>query len=106
MRDLFSPLFIEIVECSDGDEAVVQYPLIDPDWTVMDIQMKHMDGIIAAKRILAENENARIILISQHNDEEIVLEAQQSGAVAFVGKDELVDIIDIIQNNNTYSLEV
>ena len=105
MNDLFSPYFSEIVECSDGNEAVERYPLFHPDWTVMDIQMKQMDGINAAKGILIGDADARIILISQHTEEEIVAEAQQSGAVAFVRKDDLVDIIDIIQNN-PYSLEV
>jgi len=103
MRDLYSPYFSEIIECSDGVEAVEQFSSIHPDWTVMDIQMKQMDGIEATKRILSDDANAKIILISQHNDEEIVTEAQQSGAVAFVKKDDLVEIVEII---NKYSLEV
>ncbi|MFZ4619882.1 MAG: response regulator transcription factor [Bacteroidota bacterium] len=99
MQDLFAPYFSEIVECSDGEEAVALYPSISPDWTVMDIQMKRMDGIEAAKIILSNDINARIILISQHTEEEIVAEALRSGAVAFVRKDDLPTIIGIVESN-------
>lgn len=99
MRDLYSPYFSEIIECSDGVEAVELFALINPHWTVMDIQMKQMDGIEAAKKILINDANAKIILISQHNDEEIVTAAQQSGAVAFIRKDDLVEIIGIVEDN-------
>lgn len=98
MKDLYSPYFNEIVECTDGTEVVEQFSSINPDWTVMDIQMKRMDGIEAAEKVIHVEPNAKIILISQFDDVEIVSEARRSGAIAFVKKDSLENVIEVIRN--------
>lgn len=97
MRDFCSPYFSEIVECTDGTEAVYHYPSLHPDWTVMDIRMKNMDGIEAAKSIISNEANAKIILVSQFSDEGTIHEAVASGAVAFVKKDNLENVIEVIR---------
>ncbi|MFA6469872.1 MAG: response regulator transcription factor [Bacteroidota bacterium] len=97
MKDFYSPYFDEVVECTDGSEAVDQYPSIHPDWTIMDIQMKHMDGIEATERICKAEHSAKIILISQFGDEGTKSAAAASGAVAFVKKENLENVIEIIR---------
>jgi len=96
MKDLYSPYFNEIVECTDGIEVVEQFSSINPDWTVMDIQMKRMDGIAAAEKVIHGEPNAKIILISQFDGVEIVSEARRSGAIAFVKKDDLESVMQVI----------
>ncbi|MCK9408317.1 MAG: response regulator [Bacteroidetes bacterium] len=85
-KDFYSPYFDDAVECTDGAEAVDQYASVHPDWSVMDIKMKTMDGIEAARRILLEEEKATIILVSQFGDAGTVSAAVASGAVVFVKK--------------------
>ena len=98
MKDFYSPYFDEVVECTDGAEAVDQFPVVHPDWTVMDIKMKSMDGIEATQRIISGEEQAKIILVSQFGDEGTVSAAAASGAIAFVKKDHLENVIEIIRH--------
>jgi len=100
MKDFYLPYFDEVVECADGKEAVEQFPSLHPDWTVMDIKMKSMDGIEAAHRILLEEGKAKIILVSQFGDEATVSAAVACGAVAFVKKDNLENVIEIIRRTD------
>lgn len=97
MKDFCSPYFDEVVECTDGAEAVDQFSTVHPDWTVMDIKMKSMDGIEAAQRIISGEEKAKIILVSQFGDEGTILAARTSGAIAFVKKENLENVIEIIK---------
>ncbi|MFA6541770.1 MAG: response regulator transcription factor [Bacteroidota bacterium] len=99
MKDFYSPYFDEVVECSDGREAVDQFPVVHPDWTVMDVKMKSMDGIEAARQILSEQGKAKIILVSQFGDEGTIFAAKESGAIAFVKKDNLENVIEVIKQS-------
>lgn len=100
MKDFYSPYFDDVVECTDGSEAVDQYSSIRPDWTVMDIKMKAIDGIEATRRILSDEKKAKIILVSQFGDEGTALAAAASGAIAFVKKDNLENVIEVIKNKS------
>ena len=97
MKDFYSPYFDDVVECTDGAEAVDQYASVHPDWTVMDIKMKAMDGIEATRRIISDEAAAKIILVSQFGDEGTIHQAVASGAIAFVKKDNLENVIEIIK---------
>ncbi len=101
MKEFCSPYFSEIVECTDGTEAVDQFPAVHPDWTVMDIRMKEMDGIEAARKIISGESGAKIILVSQFGDKGTIHDAVASGAVAFVKKDNLENVIEVIKQSST-----
>lgn len=40
------PEIREIIECDDGAEAIELYHQNGPDWVLMDIQLKEMDGLM------------------------------------------------------------
>lgn len=92
--------FHETIECSDGEEAVEIYKQHKPDWVLMDIKMDKKDGIKATKEIKEKNPEAKIIVVSQYNDADIIKASIQNGAVDFVSKEDLTRIEDIIQNFN------
>lgn len=83
-------------ECNDGAEAVERYERFHPDWVLMDIRMKEMDGITATGKILGLDPKARIIIITQYADPRAREEAMRAGAVAFVPKEDLSDLHGII----------
>jgi NarL family two-component system response regulator LiaR len=99
MRNICSPHFDEVIECNDGTEAVIAYHKNLPDWVVMDIKMKEMDGIEATIKILSGNPEARVIIISQFNDPLTVDAAKNAGAVEFVSKENLQKIIEVVKRN-------
>lgn len=100
MRNIYSPHFEEVIECSDGSEAVIEFNDSNPDWVVMDIKMKTMDGIEATKKIVSSRPDAKVIIISQFNDTSTIDAAMSAGAVQFVSKENLYKVIEVINNIN------
>lgn len=86
-------------ECSDGSEALRLYERCHPDWVLMDIKMKHMDGFEATREIISEFPDAKIIMITQYDDPKLEKKAYSVGAVEFVLKEHLFDIEQIILGN-------
>src|SRR5690625_498318 len=64
-----------IGEASTGREAVRYALETRPDVILMDIQMPELDGVAATKAILAENPDARVIILTMYHHERYVFEA-------------------------------
>lgn len=80
---------IEIVgEASDGVEAVEQAALLHPDVLLLDIRMPNLDGLEAARQILAsKGKRPRVIMLTTFDLDEYVYEALKAGATGFLRKD-------------------
>lgn len=98
MMNIYSPHFEQVIECNDGQAAVVAFHQNKPDWVVMDIKMKEMDGLEATEKIISSNPDAKIIIVSQYNDEPTIDAAKKAGAFEFVSKENLSKVIDVINN--------
>ena len=80
---------IEVVaEASNGLEAVDKAARFRPTVVLMDIRMPELDGLEATRRILADDETARILILTTFDLDEYVYEALRAGASGFVLKDE------------------
>lgn len=99
MRNMYSTHFDEVIECSDGTEALAAFNDANPDWVVMDIKMKKMDGIEATSEIVSRNPEAKIIIVSQFDDETTVAAAKHAGAIEFISKGNLSNVIEFIHNH-------
>jgi DNA-binding NarL/FixJ family response regulator len=73
-------------EAADGAEAVEQARLLSPDVILMDIRMPGMDGLTAARRVLAES-SSRVLILTTFDADEYVYEALRAGASGFLLKD-------------------
>lgn len=83
----------------NGVEAVKQYELTMPDVITMDITMPIKDGLAASKEILAQNPDAKILMLSAMGDEEIINEARDIGVKHFLKKPfKGEDIVNAINN--------
>ncbi len=69
-----------------GAEAIVAYKQCKPDMITMDITMPDMDGIQATRLIMQQHPHAKIIMITSHGQEKMVLEALKAGARGYVLK--------------------
>ena len=96
IRNLIEDIDAEILECSDGGEAIEVYEANLPDFILMDINMQPVDGLTAAKEILSRHAEAKIIIVSQHQDARTRETALSIGIAAFVGKDDLTPLRDLI----------
>ena len=78
---------IEVVgQASDGLEVVCMARELRPDVIVMDIAMPHLDGVEATKRVLRLNPDAQVLILSQHETPEHVLNAMWAGASGYLLK--------------------
>ena len=85
---------------NSGVQAIEEYQKYKPDLVTMDITMPDMNGIEAVKYIVALDENAKIIMITSHGQEEMVIKAIQSGAMGYllkpINEDKLIESISKI----------
>ena len=87
----------EIVECDDGKEAIHLYEMNKPDWVLMDINIKTVDGLTATKDILSRHADAKIIMVTMYDEPEYRRLAEEMGAYDYVLKDDLAKIPEIIK---------
>ncbi len=74
-------------EASNGREAVDLWKQHRPDVTLLDLRMPELDGVGAIKEIRADNENARIIVLTTFDGDEDIYRAIQAGAKGYLLKD-------------------
>lgn len=80
-------LFYNVVKtAANGKEAIDAYRTCKPDLVTMDITMPVMDGIEATRHIMREFPNAKIIMVTSHGQEKMVLDALKAGAKGYVLK--------------------
>ena len=76
----------EIMEASDGVEAVTLYQKGKPDLVTMDINMPRADGVQALRAILKINPKAKVVMITAVEDKHTVQDAMRLGARDYVVK--------------------
>jgi DNA-binding NarL/FixJ family response regulator len=74
-------------EAGDGNEALAQARLLEPDVILMDVRMPQMNGIEATVRLVQGRCQARILMLTTFNLDEYVYHALKAGASGFLLKD-------------------
>lgn len=78
---------IEVVgEAVDGREVVEKALALAPDVVLMDLQMPGVNGIEATRRILEENPDTGILVLTMFEDDRSVVSAMKAGARGYVLK--------------------
>lgn len=90
IRSFLPESFDEIRECNNGSRALDCYRSFRPDWVLMDWEMKPINGLAAIRQILVDFPDAKIVLVTQHDDPELATAAYEAGAKGFVLKDNLL----------------
>jgi len=98
IKSIVADLADEIAECEDGGEALALYAAHPPDFVLMDIRMKQTDGIAATKKIIASFADAKIIIVTNHDDVYFRESAREVGAFDYILKENLLDVRRILQS--------
>jgi DNA-binding NarL/FixJ family response regulator len=72
--------------CTSGEEALMQIPLAQPDVVLMDVFLPRMSGIECTARLKDLLPNARILIFTASDDEEMVFPALEAGADGYLLK--------------------
>lgn len=87
LRDIFELAGWQVVaEAENGEQAIAEYKIHQPDLVTMDIVMPEMGGITALEKILSDHPDARIVVCSALGQKELILDAINAGAKDFIVK--------------------
>ncbi|CAM5564368.1 DNA-binding response regulator OS=Lysinibacillus sphaericus OX=1421 GN=degU PE=4 SV=1 [Lysinibacillus sphaericus] len=102
----FEDTFDVIAEGDDGTDVVNLYAENQPDVVLMDINMPGKNGVEATADLITEFPDAKVIMLSIHDDETYVTHALKSGALGYMLKemdaDEIVEAIKVVANGGSY----
>src|SRR6202789_840169 len=93
-------------EAKDGREAVEYASQFKPDLLLIDIGMPNLNGLDAARQILAAMPEALILILTIHDSEHIVRDVLAAGARGFLLKSDagrdLVSAVEALQSRRTF----
>jgi CheY-like chemotaxis protein len=96
MVKLVRGLAEQTYECSDGAEALPAYARHRPDWVLLDVRMRGMDGLSATRQIKAAYPEANIMIVTDFDDQDLRQAARKAGARAYVTKENLLEVRRIL----------
>ena len=83
----FEPDMTVVDAVADGEQAVAAARAYLPDIVLMDAKMPRMDGVAATRAILAANPQARVIMLTTFDNDDLVFDAMSAGAYGYLLKD-------------------
>jgi DNA-binding NarL/FixJ family response regulator len=97
---------VDILEASDAESGERAFLDQQPDISVIDINLPSVSGFELARRILARDGSARIVMFSMNDDPIFVARAIEAGVKGYVSKsgdpNQLVDAIREVSRGGTY----
>jgi CheY-like chemotaxis protein len=103
VKQVVAGLADEVFEAADGSEALALCALERPDWVVMDVRMKPVDGIRTTAQIKGRFPETRIAILSQYDEVGLRAEAARLGACAYVLKEDFQDLPVILTGSRAPS---
>ena len=93
-------------EAGDGREAVDKATQLKPDVVILDIGMPSLNGLEATRQILRINPQARVLILTLHDSDQVVREVLNAGARGFLLKSDaardLVAAVEALRRDKTY----
>jgi two-component system NarL family response regulator len=94
-----------IGQAADGEEAIKLYRALEPDITLMDLQLPGLSGVETIRRIRNDNPSARFIVLTTFDGDEDIYRALEAGARAYLLKgmtvEELTSAIKAVHAGKT-----
>ncbi|HXC42951.1 MAG TPA: response regulator transcription factor [Candidatus Dormibacteraeota bacterium] len=93
-------------EAKDGREAVERSKALKPDLVLLDIGMPTLNGLDAARQILAICPLTRVLVLTMHDSEQVVRDVLAVGARGFLLKSDagrdLISAVEALQRHGTF----
>lgn len=93
-------------EADSGELAYQRYAEVRPDVVIMDLSMPGMGGIEAVRRLLARDKDARVLVLSAHEDGAHPRRVLKAGALGYLCKrtapEELIAAVRAVAGGRIY----
>jgi DNA-binding NarL/FixJ family response regulator len=93
-------------EAQDGRQAVQKAKELRPEVVILDIGMPNLNGLEAARQILHDNAQSKVLILTITDADEMVRAVLAAGARGFVLKSDaardLVAAVEALQSNKTF----
>ena len=97
IRQFLNSSVNETQECDDGEKALASYRKFLPDWVLMDWEMGQVNGLTATMQIINEFPQAKILIVTNYDENDLRQAAQKAGAKGFILKDDLISLNDFLK---------
>lgn len=100
------PEFTVVADAGNGQDAIRKARLTRPDIILMDITMPHMNGLEALLRLRRHVPEAKVLILTMHDNKEYIAQIIRGGARGYVLKDsspaELVRAIKTVHTGGVF----
>ena len=86
LKNILKEQGYQIIETSDGSEAIEQFKVEKPDLVLLDIIMPKKDGVAVLGSLKQINSGVNVIMITAVGQEQIVEECEKLGAKGYIVK--------------------
>ena len=94
-KSVLSTRCVVLGTARNGQAALEAAAALHPDVVVLDISMPGMNGFELARRLRAAGSTARLVFLTVHEDEELILAARNAGAIGYVVKTRLASDLEL-----------
>ena len=85
-KSFFKKRNMEVHTASGGVEALKIIDEIKPDLVLLDVRMEEMSGVDVLKKLRANKNDVKVIMVTGVEDEEVISEANVWGVRAYIHK--------------------
>ena len=94
-RSVLSTRCVVVGTARNGHAALEAAAALNPEVIVLDISMPGMNGFELARRLRAAGSTARLVFLTVHEDEELILAARNAGGIGYVVKTRLASDLEL-----------
>lgn len=87
-----------VAEARNGDEAVELFFQTSPELLLLDLAMPKKDGLTVLREIIEKNPNSKVVLITASDDQKIINQCLELGALSCISKP--FDFIAVLKQIN------
>lgn len=95
-----------VAEAENGEEALRCAEEFQADVIILDLSMPRLNGLETTRRLVNQQTNLKILMLSMYDDEAFVIQALQAGASGYMLKrsmeDELFQALSVVMNGERF----
>lgn len=85
------PELVIVGDCGDGEDGLKMILNEDPDLAILDLDLPRLDGLAMIRRIRAQNEKIRLLVLSAKPEQVMACHIRFAGGNGYVGKGRQID---------------